>query len=473
MNAHCVLTEAPPRPAPTGTAEHSGPRLVTVSAASPAALARQCEQLGAAVAASSAPFADIVRVLNEGRADLTHRVALLASDRAELAALLTERASVLRILPSAPAPARTTLVGVHRGTPSPVLADLGLRPTRTFDGGAGGPDHVELARLVEELTEDGPVAIVDLGSGDDLLAALRALTRSRNDVVIVAVPPGPDGALRAAATLYEHGVAVDWAAHGRTTDPDRPFRRLSLPGYPFDEESCWLPASRLRRTEGIPERPVEAGPAGAVRPAGDSAGELASSIRAVWSEVLRAEVPEHANYFGLGGNSITAMEIIEGIERGTGARLKLLDLYECPEPEQLAELIHRRSQPSAPSGDAITPGDELVLSFGQGGCGSTTSSPRTARSTTSPPPSSCWEPSTCPRCGRRSTTSSSGTRPCAPGCPPATGGRTWSSTSGSRTCCGRSTCPDARIRAGTRSGWSATRRRCPSTWRPGRCCARC
>ncbi|MFI6231265.1 amino acid adenylation domain-containing protein [Micromonospora echinospora] len=379
VNAHCVLAEAPqPDPAPPAADGADALRLVTVSAASPAALATYCHRLGATVAELDAPLPDVARVLNEGRVDLAYRTAFLTTDRADLAAQLTERASVLRALPPAPALAALTVVGVHHGPPETTLTSLGVRPDRTLDAAdTAGP--VELARLVEELTADGPVVFVDVGAGEQVLGTVRALTRGRDDVVTVSVPPGPDGALRAVADLYQHGVPVDWAAHHRTCGPDASFRRLSLPGYPFDEEPCWLPAARLRRTGSalpgaVPDEEAsgcrgpllplfdEEGPP-ATTPAG--ADDVATVVREVWAEVLRTEVPADANYFGLGGNSITALEIIDGIDRRTGVRLKLLDLYECPRPEDLAELIGRRSRPVVESGDGITPSGELVLSYGQ------------------------------------------------------------------------------------------------------------
>ncbi|MFB9542888.1 condensation domain-containing protein, partial [Micromonospora sagamiensis] len=373
VNAHCVLAEAPPSD-PSPPADDDAPRLVTVSAASPAALAAYCQRLGVAVAEADAPLPDVARVLNEGRVDLTYRTAFLATDRAGLAAQLTERASVLRTLPPAPALVAPTVVGVHDGPPTAELTALGVRPDRTVDSGDEVATGVGLARLVEELTAEGPVVFVDVGCGEQLLGAVRALTRGRDDVVTVSVPPGPGGALRAVADLYQHGVTVDWAVHHRTCGPDTSFRRLSLPGYPFDEEPCWLPAARLRRTDPTPGAVAGGAVAGGAAAGGATAGEepaptrpdgVATAVREVWAEVLRTEVPADANYFGLGGNSITALEIIDGIERRTGVRLKLLDLYECPRPEDLAELISRRSRPAVESGEVITRTGELVLSYGQ------------------------------------------------------------------------------------------------------------
>ncbi|MEU4570431.1 amino acid adenylation domain-containing protein [Micromonospora sp. NPDC023956] len=363
VNAHCVLAEAPqPDRSPPGR-DDDAPRLVTVSAASPAALAAYCHRLGAAVAELDAPLPDVARVLNEGRVDLAYRTAFLATDRAGLAAQLTERASVLRTLPPAPALAAPTVVGLHDGPADGTLAALGVRPDRTVDAAGDGAGAVELARLVEELTVDGPVVFVDVGSGERVLGTVRALTRGRDDVVTVSVPPGPDGALRAVADLYQHGVAVDWTTHHRTCGPDASFRRLSLPGYPFDEEPCWLPAARLRRTD--PGPGTAASGDSAEEPAATGPDDVATVVREVWGQVLRTDVPADANYFGLGGNSITALEIIDGIDRRTGVRLKLLDLYECPRPEDLAALIRRRSRPAVETGDVITPSGEPVLSYGQ------------------------------------------------------------------------------------------------------------
>ncbi|MFE9885088.1 condensation domain-containing protein [Streptomyces scopuliridis] len=104
------------------------------------------------------------------------------------------------------------------------------------------------------------------------------------------------------------------------------------------------------------------------------------------TDLLRAdEVPADADYFSIGGNSVIALQLVQGMERRYGAHLKLVDIYDHPIVGDLADALSARLPQAPPevgtrpelsavapavqddgrSLPPILPGDELVLSYGQ------------------------------------------------------------------------------------------------------------
>src|SRR5262249_45371379 len=103
-NAH-VIIEAPP-PASPSVPGRRPYQLLTVSARTGDALDAATAELGWHLTAMTGEVADVAFPLNQGRADLQVRRFVVASDRADAAAKLSD--------PSAAPPARTLPVGVER-----------------------------------------------------------------------------------------------------------------------------------------------------------------------------------------------------------------------------------------------------------------------------------------------------------------------------------------------------------------------
>jgi amino acid adenylation domain-containing protein len=406
-NAHCVLEEPPATVAPAWP----GPRVVSVSARTPTALAAYCELLAGRLRREDAGLPEIARVLNAGRDDHPYRVSAVCADRPALVRWLTRRARDIREhgTAEAPAGARVFLMlsgdaevpsGPPEGHPAVSLAahrlawqrvlherltGMGVRVAGLLSSGNGrhaarllrgertpeqtaaalaGPaepaaDPAKVSALLDQLLADGPVIFLELGHSGELLKLVAGRSGDGGDAVALAVArEAADPAAAALAELYGHGAAIDWDAYHQTVDGGQAAGLLSLPGYPFEEETCWLPG-RLGHTDN---------PAPALQaPAGN---ELTEVISGIWSAVLRAgTVTADASYFGLGGNSITALEVISSIECATGVTLRLVDLYDHGTPTELAALIAtRKGSPTdvTETGGRIVPADgPPVLSFGQ------------------------------------------------------------------------------------------------------------
>ncbi|MCL7381698.1 condensation domain-containing protein [Streptomyces sp. 35G-GA-8] len=130
----------------------------------------------------------------------------------------------------------------------------------------------------------------------------------------------------------------------------------------------------------VPEPVPEPGPSA---PSGSQT--VLSWLQESLTDLLRAdEVPADADYFTIGGNSVIALQLVQGMERRYGAHLKLVDIYDHPIVGDLADALSARlpqappekgtwpelsAEPAArddgPTLPPILPGDELVLSYGQ------------------------------------------------------------------------------------------------------------
>ncbi|MFF5471233.1 amino acid adenylation domain-containing protein [Streptomyces achromogenes] len=461
-NAHLVIEQAPPpRPAERkGARTHpDAPLAVGVSARNPRTLAEVCERLAAALDTTRPPLADTVLTLTTGRDHHDHRVGLVARTTEELAGALALAALRTRQGQGAGAAAAPARDGVHlllsrditvadpvrdvpgpeRATDGPAarvvdrqldahrrLSGYGVTVTSLLSSGVGrwaarvidgeatreeadaalaaedgigpAPDGDRLRAALDPLfTAERPPVFVALGEDGELARAVAARLAERPGAALVTVGSGPDAVARAVAELYALGVTIDWP---------RPegARRTPLPGYPFQEERCWVrPEGEYLRWEelwpGAAPRPEESPAprsAPATAPTGPfpspatsadapvsagtsvSAGAHASvnvpeplnapasvsavpradpgtanasggesvvdRVRRAWTDALHAgEVADGDDYFELGGNSITALEVISALDREFGVTLKLIDLYDHPTLAGLAAFVADRA----------------------------------------------------------------------------------------------------------------------------------
>ncbi|MFF8369939.1 amino acid adenylation domain-containing protein [Streptomyces lydicus] len=217
-NAHVILEEAPavleaaPSGAEFGPAAQDGPRLLTLSAKTPTALAELTARYAELLAdgADGDRLASICRTTSLGRAHFTHRLTAVASSSAELRDLLTRtrRGEVpppgVRVGARAPETGRGP-VFLFTGRPDPRYAEAaaelaGAEPVfrRTLDrcagasGGRPSPFAVEYA-LAELWRSWGvePAAVLGHGIGE-LVAACVTGTMSLEDALEAAARTSAD-----------------------------------------------------------------------------------------------------------------------------------------------------------------------------------------------------------------------------------------------------------------------------------------
>jgi amino acid adenylation domain-containing protein len=392
-NVHVVLQEAPEaaRTAETGTAE-----LVTLSARTPAALARYCESVAEFAAGTEHTLASVAHVLNRGRDDFPYRV----SSTVDSLGRLTESLKTVEppTLPVGPAPQVVLLVPGDgnldewsslanafpslrdQQVPGPagrlhalclLAGELGLTEAKLAGSGLGNvaidlvrgritteqaaelalgtdntaePNGEGLSRAVRGWIAEDTV-LVELCPGGTLSARIAELAPSLRIESLTAAPTR-DGVLAVLGRLYEQGVEIDWHRHYER----RHIPRIEVPTYPFDPVRCW-PGDRRHEQDFSWATPTQ------------------RRIAEIWLDVLKvAGLGPDSDYFELGGTSIAGMTVLRRINSECGAQVRFVDLYEFRTIRALADHVDRTA--GAPGGPSmrITPvprTGSLPLSLGQ------------------------------------------------------------------------------------------------------------
>jgi acyl transferase domain-containing protein len=167
-------------------------------------------------------------------------------------------------------------------------------------------------RWVEWLAQHG-----DLSLGEICAAALHGRTRLARKVAVRAESvAGLAAKLRAFAetgTAADDGGPVPETAAG-------PWRRLSMPLYPFQRRRHWLDAPAAE--------PAQA--------RGDLRSWLANELAAIIGETDAAEIDPRRGFADLGLDSLMAAQLAEAIERTLGVDVAVMTVFNYPSLEDLA-----------------------------------------------------------------------------------------------------------------------------------------
>jgi acyl transferase domain-containing protein len=181
--------------------------------------------------------------------------------------------------------------------------------------------------------------LIEVGPGRALTAVVRqhpsvaagftqvlpTLTQRRTDPVSEV-----RSALAAVASVWVSGHDVNWAAVEDLAE----FNRVPVPGYPYERTPHWYDSSI------VVAAPAASG--AATTPAG--AATTAERLRELWVALLgRSEIAANADFFDLGGNSLTAVELMSRIRVTFGRDLGLITLFDHPTLDALAAQIDRRA----------------------------------------------------------------------------------------------------------------------------------
>jgi thioesterase domain-containing protein len=75
---------------------------------------------------------------------------------------------------------------------------------------------------------------------------------------------------------------------------------------------------------------------------------LESELARIWEELLHVEPDIRDNFFDLGGHSLLVVSLLSRVERATGKRLHVVDIFQAPTIESLATLLRDEVDRSAP-----------------------------------------------------------------------------------------------------------------------------
>ena len=174
---------------------------------------------------------------------------------------------------------------------------------------------------------------------ETLLAMLRRPGLSDADAVSL---------LGALGEAWVGGFDVDW---GRLHEGERR-RRVALPTYPFERQRYWLPRAPGAAVIAEPPRPARRVSAVASsRPYVEPRDEVERDLADRWREILGApRVGVHDDFFELGGQSLLAVRLFDGIRRTYGVDLPVSTLFEAPTIARCAEILRAERGPGR--GDA-------------------------------------------------------------------------------------------------------------------------
>ncbi|MFB1481089.1 non-ribosomal peptide synthase/polyketide synthase, partial [Corallococcus sp. RDP092CA] len=249
---------------------------------------------------------------------------------------------------------------------------------------------VHFTRAVETLQEEGCAVLLEVGPGQDVTPLVRAnlvggedgapRVRGLASLRLGGATTEQQGWLQAVGELWASGVIVDWSAfyaHEQRL-------RLHLPTYAFQEKTVWVEPKAQAAVSGpvlrptpplppppaiavaapvispapalpepaTPEVPVTEAPSPA-QPVRDDAprGEVEARVAALWRERLGLEfVGRHDNFLEIGGNSLTAAQLLNQVRDTFGVNLPLAALFEAPTVAGIAERLVPllRQAPRAP-----------------------------------------------------------------------------------------------------------------------------
>lgn len=190
-----------------------------------------------------------------------------------------------------------------------------------------------------DATVDGPHVWIEVGLSPALRYFLddERLPNTRGSLAAVpaVIDPAGDCVLgRVLGQCWALGVSPRTAdKHGA-----RPSRRIRLP-YPFDRQRYWIdPPSVAAPSAGMD--PVTGVPPG---PPGDD--QVLEAVMEAWRTVLGvASIQPGDNYFDLGGQSLTAIAMVEEISRvvPSASLPSLRELLSDPTPEGMTRMIASR-----------------------------------------------------------------------------------------------------------------------------------
>ncbi|MEO3754556.1 condensation domain-containing protein [Streptomyces sp. B6B3] len=409
-NVHAVLEQAPVATTPdratpaATTSDASRVELVTVSARTPAALDRYRARLADFAETTGQPLRAVAHVLNRGRDDHPHRLAVTAASTGELAGRLREAPVPDRVAADAPrlvllfsgdaplddetwrrlraafpVPAECAELDAAASAPAGrlvarqyalyrVAESLGLTDVDLVGSGAGNftvrvirgrttlaeaaaeaaaanpsaaPDPDRLKAVAAGFARDGAL-LVALGTGGVLARELHARAPQLTLLDLAGDGSRAD-VLGRLGRLYALGAPLDWERYYR--DADVP--RVEVPTYPFEPTRCRLPVRR---------RPSAAAGAAAASAPADLAA-IEDRVAEVWSELLeQPDVGPDSDYFTLGGTSLLGVGMLRRLQQSFGVEVTFADLYAHHTVRSLAQRLHAlaaQHAPTAPSAEPI------------------------------------------------------------------------------------------------------------------------
>nr|WP_223759268.1 non-ribosomal peptide synthase/polyketide synthase [Myxococcus sp. RHSTA-1-4] len=224
-------------------------------------------------------------------------------------------------------------------------------------------EPVRFTEGMDALVKWGCGWFIEAGPDQGLTSLARLRLRTERDArVVPSLPragtstPEEQTLLESLGALWRAGAPVDW--EGFYALEQR--RRISLPGYPFEEQRFALEVRSAVESVAAPEP-------------GTPRSDIEQRLVELWRERLGVtEIGPDDNFLELGGNSLMAAQLLTRLREAFRVQLPLSDLFEAPTVASLAERIALRLQAERPGSGAhaaamrpIPRTGELPLSYVQ------------------------------------------------------------------------------------------------------------
>ncbi len=224
---------------------------------------------------------------------------------------------------------------------------------------AGRADDASCAALFDRLSiEHGPVdGVFHTARADSTLRTEMDWAASLRDVALAsgsirfltllspaAAAGSLGGAELAAVAEFFHAIAAATVPDGRTTVVS-----IEVPAPDVEDEHI-ATVLRMLREQSEPHlivlraqhtahpQPIAEGrtqPTARDRPSGDLAAEIAG----LWAQTLGLEVPVEADFFALGADSLTALQIAGRLRERLGVEVSVAEIFEAPTARELAAAL--------------------------------------------------------------------------------------------------------------------------------------
>ena len=215
-------------------------------------------------------------------------------------------------------------------------------------------EAVQFARGLKELSEASEWMLVEAGPGQSLKRLVQK--QGTGNVVVASLPGASDSGsetatmLQGLGDLWSGGSNVDWQAfHG-----GMPRNRVPLPTYPFERKRYWIEPCAIRTENAVPEQEFAFVQQSAVaqpssRPALRNSyvppkNEAERKAVLILEKALGVHPVGVTDIYGeLGGDSLTAIKIIEQMNSTFCCNLRVVDLYEGLAVRDLVQLIENQT----------------------------------------------------------------------------------------------------------------------------------
>ncbi|MER8439960.1 amino acid adenylation domain-containing protein [Mesorhizobium sp. M1312] len=229
-------------------------------------------------------------------------------------------------------------------------------------------ETVQFHKAIDRLVQSGHELFIEMGPGAALTGHSKRFNSKinpRSPLAFSALPRGDHEQgdrlrlLQTLGKLWTCGVRIDWSG----LHDHKPPLRTPLPPYPFDRKRYWLDAVATReQVQNANLNQPNTGAASVDHPTGSewvrspivvevsAEGALDRQIAAVYRDILGLDdVGLTDSFFDVGGDSLSALSVIDRIEQLTGERLAVSLLLEHQTPSGLAVALSKTPASARPS----------------------------------------------------------------------------------------------------------------------------